>query len=95
MDCTVDVGEITTDEAIRVWPNPASKSLTISNLGLKMPTQIVIYDAQGSLHWSGSATRETTIDIEFWSPGLYIAILHNANPLRNTQAPTTLKLLVQ
>lgn len=95
LDCTVDVGEITTDEAIRVWPNPASKSWTISNLDLQMPTQIVIYDAQGSLHWSGSATRETTIDIEFWSPGLYIAILHNANPLRNTQTPTTLKLLVQ
>ena len=95
LDCTVDVGEMPIDQAIRAWPNPASTSLTISNLNSQAPTQIVIFDAQGTSHWSGNATLEATIDIEFWSPGLYVAILHQTTPLGNDQAPITLKFLVQ
>ena len=59
LDCTVDVGEMPIDQAIRAWPNPASTSLTIGQFKPDQPTQIVIFDATGNLHWNGIATHES------------------------------------
>ncbi len=95
LDCSVEVEEIATDQSIRMWPNPANKSLNISNLDPIVPTNIVVFNAMGRLHWTGTATFETTVDIQFWPPGLYVAILHRGKGDGPIQVPVTHKFLVE
>ncbi|MAI24060.1 MAG: hypothetical protein CL828_08380 [Crocinitomicaceae bacterium] len=95
LDCSVDLEDAELSEAVLLWPNPASYSLTIGNLRPAVPTNIKICDATGQVHWTGTVTHKATVDIRFWPPGMYVAILQRLKSDTHPATSITLKFLVQ
>lgn len=95
LDCTVNTHAVERPESVAIWPNPTASSLTIGNLHPTLPTRINILNATGHSIWSGMATGASNVDVRFWPPGLYIAILQPSDVRVNHSPPLTLKFLVK
>ena len=95
LDCTVEVWDTPASQTAQLWPNPAHAAITISGLDLAAPTHINICNATGQTVWTGKAVKTATVDVYFWPPGLYVALLQVENADAHTAAPLTLKFLVK
>jgi hypothetical protein len=94
-DCTVAVLDFLADQPVQVWPNPAHATITFSALHPTSSTHITICNATGQTVWTGKAVQTAAVDIRFWPPGLYVALLQAEHAEAHTVAPITLKFLVK
>ncbi len=78
-DILIPVENLTTTNDIRVYPNPVSSQLNISNDNGE-PVQIVIYNTMGQSFYRQSLTTQTTeLDINQLQKGIYFIQFYNKN----------------
>ena len=93
--CTLDLEDGKAPQTPSVWPNPTCSMLNIGNLNSVIPTKIEILNSTGQTHWTTSATNEITVDVRFWSPGMYVAILQQVHSDARPATSIIIKFLVQ
>ncbi|WP_367388554.1 CotH kinase family protein [Lewinella sp. LCG006] len=66
-------------QEIKVYPNPANDSFTLSIDGKTEDKQIVlIYNLNGTKVYQGMIRQKTQIDVSYWPTGLYVIKIGNA-----------------
>lgn len=71
-----DVAGLEKDEAMTVYPNPATKTI---HLGTTDASNITVYNTVGSVVLRSKLNADHTVNIEALTPGIYHAILSDAN----------------
>lgn len=56
---------------LKVYPNPASQSVTLKTL-CGEPQTLLVYSTDGRLVMQRTVSQETSIDLSHWTPGVYI-----------------------
>lgn len=65
-----DVLDITLDQAIDVYPNPAKNVVTIDN-ETNVEMSIAIYDMLGRVVWENTVRKSVILHIDDWTKGVY------------------------
>ena len=77
----VNVNELTSDDNIRIYPNPAEETVKLSAIGLQLST-VRIYNYLGTLVEEIEAcSNEMEIDVSNYNPGLYLFNIESENKI--------------
>lgn len=79
----VGIEEIQSDINIALYPNPATKMVTIENMSSEKDFRLTIYDAKGTEMLRKELTeKKTAIDIHTLNKGIYIVKLMNEKAIK-------------
>ncbi len=77
----VNVNELTSDDNITIYPNPAEETVKLSAIGLQLST-VRIYNYLGTLVEEIEAcSNEMEIDVSNYNPGLYLFNIESENKI--------------
>jgi hypothetical protein len=89
-EVTTTVREVSTDEDILIWPNPANELVTVHAKPLSGNSGIIVMNSLGQeIYCRAFIQNETIIDVSDWSAGIYFIMLNDG------ERQSVQKLIVQ